>query len=217
MKEEVIKRLKEGIIIPVVRVEKEEEANKVAEVLIEVGVSAIEITMSIKGAERVIENLIKQYKGKIIIGAGTVLSKEEAELVINSGAEFVVSPCFLEEVIDVAKGNNIPVAPGTFTPTEIIKAKRYGADFIKVFPASLAGGAKFIKAVKAVYPDIDLMPTGGVNVGTVIEFLEAGATMLGVGSDIVNKKLVKERRYEEIRERARKIIEKVKEYKERRR
>ncbi len=212
-KQDIFNKLKDSIIVPVVRVENSEDAQKVVDILIEVGIKAAEITMSVKGAEKVIETLRNKYDNNIIVGAGTVLSKEDAKMVIEYGAEFVVSPCFLEEVVAVARENNILVAPGTFTPTEIIKAYKYGSDFIKVFPASYNGGAKFIKSVKAVYPFIDLMPTGGVNPDTVIDFLEAGSTFLGVGSYIVNNKLVKENKFDEIKERALKIVNKVNEYK----
>ncbi len=211
-KEIIIDKLKAGIIIPVIRVSRQKDAEKVAEIMIETGIKAVEITMSVKGAENVINSLRKKYYEKIVIGAGTVLSKEAAKLVIDSGAQFVVSPCFLEEVIDVCNKENIVVAPGTLTPTEIIKAKNYGADFIKIFPASSIGGPDFIKSIKAVYPDIDLMPTGGINAETAIDYLEAGATFLGVGSSIVNNKLINEKNFNEIKKRAEIIVNKVKGY-----
>ena len=205
-KDIIIERLKKSIIVPVVRVSNPDDAFKVSEILIEEGISAVEVTMSISNADRVITELVKKYGEKIVVGAGTVLSRKDAELVAEAGAEFIVSPCFLTEVMDFCKENNIPVAPGTFSPTEIITAYNYGADIVKVFPASSAGGPKYIKSVKSVFPHIDLMPTGGVNAKTIQDYLNAGASLVGVGSDIVNNKLVKENRFDEIRQRTREIV-----------
>ncbi len=208
-KKAVYKELKDTIIIPVVRVESPEDAEKTADVLAEAGIKAIEITMTVSKAEKVIEKLKEKFSD-ILIGAGTVLNKEQAENVIKAGADFVVSPCFLQEVVKYCNEQDILVAPGTATPTEIITAYNYGADFIKVFPASTLGGPKYIKAVKSVYPHIDIMPTGGVNASTAGEFLKAGASFLGVGSEIVNSELVKNNRFQEIKIRAEKILNAIK-------
>ncbi len=205
----IFDKLKEGLLVPVVRVDKEYDAQNVADVLIDVGIKAIEITMSVDNADKVIYKLVKQYGDKIIIGAGTVLSKESAKLVVGSGAQFVVSPCFLEEVVLYCNEQGILTAPGTATPTEIIRAKNTGADFIKIFPAATLGGPKFIKSVKSVFPDIEFMPTGGVNVDTAVDFIESGASVLGVGSSIVNRKLVADGNFGEIKHRAKVLLEKI--------
>ncbi len=209
IKQEVLKKLKEAKLIPVVRVKKESDAEKVAEALIEAGVKAIEITMTVEGAVEVIHTLAIEYRKEIIIGAGTVLSKVDAKRVIDAGAEFVVSPCFLEEVVDTCQTENILVIPGTLTPTEIIKAYKYGADAVKIFPASSAGGPKFIKSIKAVFPFIPLVPTGGVNIETALDYLKAGADMLGVGTDIVTPALVNEGKFNVITEKAKNFINKI--------
>ncbi|MCD6574770.1 bifunctional 2-keto-4-hydroxyglutarate aldolase/2-keto-3-deoxy-6-phosphogluconate aldolase [Candidatus Aerophobetes bacterium] len=213
-KNEVLKDLIEGGIIPVVRVKSPDEALKVAEAIKEGGINTIEITMSIPGAIDVIEKLNKRLKEDILLGAGTVLDAETARLCILSGAKFIVGPCLNLEMLRVCKRYSVIAIPGAMTPTEILTAWEAGADIVKVFPAMSLGGPDYIKAIRAPLPQILLDPTGGVNLNNAREFIEAGAAVISVGSFLVDKKAILQGKYEIITENARRFIEKVKEGRE---
>jgi len=213
-KNEVLKALIEGGIIPVVRVKSPDEALKVADAIKEGGINTIEITMSVPGAIDVIEKLNKRLKEDILLGAGTVLDAETARLCILSGAKFIVGPCLNLEMLRVCKRYSVIAIPGAMTPTEILTAWEAGADIVKVFPAMSLGGPDYIKAVRAPLPQILLDPTGGVNLNNAREFIEAGAAVISVGSFLVDKKAILQGKYEIIMENARRFIEKVKEGRE---
>jgi len=213
-KNEVLKALIEGGIIPVVRVKSPDEALKVADAIKEGGINTIEITMSVPGAIDVIEKLNKRLKEDILLGAGTVLDAETARLCILSGAKFIVGPCLNLEMLRVCKRYSVIAIPGAMTPTEILTAWEAGADIVKVFPAMSLGGPDYIKAIRAPLPQILLDPTGGVNLNNAREFIEAGAAVISVGSFLVDKKAILQGKYEIITENARRFIEKVKEGRE---
>src|SRR5947209_8514299 len=209
-KKSVRDRIVEIGIVPVVRASSEREALIAAEAVSEGGIPIVEITMTVPGAIEVIRELAKSNASKVLIGAGTVLDAETARRCVDAGAEFLVSPALNPETIEFAVKENILIMAGALTPTEIVKAWKAGADFVKVFPCGQVGGAKYIKAIKGPLPQIPLVPTGGVNLNTAAEFLEAGAEALGVGNELVQLEALKSGKREVIVETARKFVEIVK-------
>jgi 2-dehydro-3-deoxyphosphogluconate aldolase/(4S)-4-hydroxy-2-oxoglutarate aldolase len=180
----VLKRIEETGIVAVVRAENPEQALKIAEAVKKGGIQAIEITMTVPGAVEVIKELAKAYPNQeIIIGAGTVLDSETARACILAGAEYVVSPGTDFETIKLCNRYQKVVMPGCMTVTEVLKAMEAGADVIKVFPATLFG-PKIIKAIKGPVPQAPLLPTGGVNLDNVAEWIKAGSLAVGVGGSL---------------------------------
>ncbi len=175
------------------------------------GVTVLEVTMTVPGAVRVIEQLAAAHGDEAVIGAGTVLDPETAHECIEAGAQFIVSPSLNEETIDFCRGRDVAVFPGALTPTEVVRAWMAGADAVKVFPAGAVGGASYLKALKAPLPQIELVPTGGVSLQTAADFIKAGAMALGVGADLIDPQALREGRAEVITERARQFIEIVRE------
>jgi len=207
----VLKRIETVGIIPVVRVESEEEAIAVATVIGEAGIPILEITMTVPGAVKVIEKLSKRYGDEVLVGAGTVLDQEAARACIDAGAQFIVSPALNMQTIELCKQQAIAVFPGALTPTEVVSAWQAGADAVKVFPCSAVGGAKYLRALKAPLPQISLIPTGGVSLSTARDFIAAGALALGVGADLVNTKAIKAGQCESLAATARSYVAAVRE------
>ena len=174
------------------------------------GVPILEITMTVPGAIGVIRAVVESSQGRVLVGAGTVLDPETARACILAGAEFIVSPSLNVKTIELCRRYAVPVIPGALTPTEIVTAWEAGADCVKIFPCSAVGGAKYLTALKGPLPQIDLIPTGGVSLGTAAEFLAAGAFALGVGGDLVDLKALKSGKPEVITENARKYVTVVK-------
>jgi 2-dehydro-3-deoxyphosphogluconate aldolase/(4S)-4-hydroxy-2-oxoglutarate aldolase len=151
------------------------------------GVTVVEVTMTVPGAIDLLKQLRNQYGPKeLLLGSGTVTSADQAQATIDAGAEFVVSPSLHPEVISRTKANKKVSCPGALTPTEAITAWNAGADYVKIFPCSAVGGASYLKSLLAPFPDLKLIPTGGVTLQTAVSFIQAGARALGVGSDLVN-------------------------------
>ncbi|MDQ6653207.1 MAG: bifunctional 4-hydroxy-2-oxoglutarate aldolase/2-dehydro-3-deoxy-phosphogluconate aldolase [Acidobacteriota bacterium] len=207
----VLKRIEEVGIIPVVRVESEEEALAVAKVIGEAGIPILEITMTVPGALKVIEKLSERYGDQVLIGAGTVLDSQAASACINAGAQFIVSPALNLQTIELCKHQSIAVFPGGLTPTEVVSAWQAGADAVKVFPCSAVGGAKYLRALKAPLPQINLIPTGGVSLSTAKDLIAAGAFALGVGADLVNISAIKAGEYDSVASTARSYVAAVRE------
>ena len=181
-KEQIIQGIKDGGLVAVVRAENSEQAIRITEACIEGGVAAIELTFTVPFAHEVIETLAKRYThDEIILGAGTVLDPETARIAMLSGSQFIVSPCFSEELVCFCNRYRCPVMPGVMTVTEAIHAMEAGADILKVFPGELSG-PRFIKAIRGPLPYAQIMPTGGVNVDNAAEWIKAGAVALGAGS-----------------------------------
>ena len=185
-KVDVLKRIEEVGVIPVVRATSSDEAIAVAEAIGEGGIPLLEITLTVPGAVGVIAELSKRYGNDVLVGAGTVLDAEAARACIDAGAQFVVSPALNLQTIEQCRKEDVPVFPGALTPTEVVTAWQAGADAVKVFPCSAVGGAKYLRALKAPLPQIKLVPTGGVSLTTAKDFIAAGAWALGVGADLVN-------------------------------
>ena len=182
---DVIKRIKDIGVIPVVRATSAGEAMRAIDAIRDGGISILEITMTVPGAVELIEKVAKAYGDEVTVGAGTVLDPETAAACISAGAQFVVSPALNLETIACCKRHDIAVMPGALTPTEVVQAWNAGADFVKVFPAGAVGGPSYLKALKAPLPQIELVPTGGVSLKTAADFIKAGAAALGVGADLV--------------------------------
>ena len=170
--------------------------------------------MTVPGAVRVIEEVAGRYGSDVLVGAGTVLDAETARACILAGAQFVVSPALNLETIAMCRRYSVAIMPGALTPTEVVQAWTAGADFVKVFPCDALGGAKYIKSLKAPLPQIELVPTGGVSLKTASDFIKAGASALGVGSDLVDVKALREGQANSITERARQFIAAVREARE---
>ena len=199
-------------LIPIIRVESANVAMKVADAFLDGGIGIIEVTFSVPGATGVVQNLSEKLGDKVLIGTGTVLDSETARRAILAGSEFIVSPIYSKELIEMSRRYAKPCIPGALTPAEILDAYTLGADAVKVFPCGIIGGASYIKAVRAPIPHIPLVPTGGVNLETAGPLLDAGAFALGVGSAITDKKAIKEGHYEIITDNVRKFLEVVKKY-----
>ncbi|HYX27386.1 MAG TPA: bifunctional 4-hydroxy-2-oxoglutarate aldolase/2-dehydro-3-deoxy-phosphogluconate aldolase [Pyrinomonadaceae bacterium] len=209
IKSEVIQRIRDIGVIPVVRASSGEEAIQIVEAIKAGGVSIVEITMTVPGAVEVIEQLVKGFGDETIVGAGTVLDPETAKACIAVGAEFIVSPALNLETIKFCRDQGIAVMPGALTPTEVVTAWNAGADFVKVFPCGAVGGAAYIKSLKAPLPQLELVPTGGVSLQTAASFIEAGAAAIGVGADLVAVNAIRAGQPEKITEAARAYIEAV--------
>ena len=208
-KTDVLQRIRETGLIPVVRAESGELAMRVVYAIKAGGLSVLEVTMTVPGAIRVIEDLAAAFGAEAVIGAGTVLDPETADKCIQAGAQFIVSPALNEDTIAFCRANEVAVFPGALTPTEVVRGWNAGADAVKVFPAGAVGGASYLRALKAPLPQIELIPTGGVSLKTAADFIKAGAMALGVGADLVDTKAIREGRDETITERARQFLEVV--------
>jgi 2-dehydro-3-deoxyphosphogluconate aldolase / (4S)-4-hydroxy-2-oxoglutarate aldolase len=204
--EEVIHKIGEIGIIPVVRAATAAEANHAVEAIFAGGILALEITMTVPNAVSVIREVAQQYKGKVLIGAGTVTNGEDAEHCIKAGAEFLVSPGLAASVLSVARASEIVAIPGALTPTELMHAYEQGAQLVKIFPCGNVGGPKYIKSLRAPFPQAQLIPTGGVNAANAAEFIAAGAFALGVGADLVDAKALREGNLEKITTAAKELV-----------
>ncbi len=192
----------------VIRAQSSEHLMQVADAIKEGGIDVIEVTMTTPDALQVIEETSSKYGDDVLIGVGSVLDAETCRMAILAGAEFVVGPCLDRGMIEMAHRYDKPVLPGAFTPTEIKQAWDWGADMVKVFPASV-GGPSYFKAILGPLPQIRLVPTGGVDINTTPEFLKAGAVALCAGSALVDKKAVAEGRFDVVTETARKFREAI--------
>jgi 2-dehydro-3-deoxyphosphogluconate aldolase/(4S)-4-hydroxy-2-oxoglutarate aldolase len=206
-KSEVIQKIRDIGVIPVVRATTADEAMRAIDAIREGGISVLEITMTVPGAIKLIEEVAKRYENEALVGAGTVLDPETATACVESGARFIVSPALNLETIACCRRLDIAVMPGALTPTEVVQAWNAGADFVKVFPAGAVGGPGYLRSLKAPLPQIELVPTGGVSLKTAADFIRAGAAALGVGADLVDIKAIREGQVALITERAKQFIE----------
>jgi 2-dehydro-3-deoxyphosphogluconate aldolase / (4S)-4-hydroxy-2-oxoglutarate aldolase len=205
----ILARLERGVLVPVVRAPSAELALLAVEAILEGGISTFEITLTVPGAVRVIETLSKRFADRALIGAGTVLTAEEAAACIDAGARFIVSPGFDRPTLELTLARGLPMLPGALTPTEVITAWKAGADVVKIFPCSAMGGAKYLKALKGPLPQVKMLPTGGVNASTAAEYLAAGAAALGIGSELVDATALAAGKTDVITARARELVQAV--------
>ena len=194
----------------VIRLQDPAALRGVVDALAEGGVRALEVTMTVPRAIDLIGELAPTLAGDFLLGAGTVLDPDTARRAVDAGAQFIVSPVFRPEVIAAGHQHNVPVMPGCFTATEILSAWDAGADVIKVFPATSVGPG-YLKDIRGPLPQVKLMPTGGVSIDNVGDWLRAGAVAVGVGSALLDAKAISARRYAPIIENARRIVQNVRE------
>jgi 2-dehydro-3-deoxyphosphogluconate aldolase/(4S)-4-hydroxy-2-oxoglutarate aldolase len=211
-KEETLKRMIASGVVAVIRLDDASQLIRVSEALKAGGVESIEFTMTTPGALDIMSQVAKEFGDAVLLGAGTVLDSETARAAILAGAEFVVGPTLNVDVITVCRRYNKIVVPGTLTPTEILTAWEAGADMIKVFPAG-AMGPGYLKDIRGPLPQVKLMPTGGISLENAADFIKAGAVVIGVGGNLVDKKAIKTGRFDLLAERARQFVEVVREAK----
>jgi len=205
-KQQVRDRIVEIGVVPVVRASSAAEALLAAEAVCTGGIPIVEITMTVPGAVEVIRELQRSALAGVLIGAGTVLDAETARRCVDAGAEFLVSPGLNLPTVEFAAREGKLMLAGALTPTEVMMAWNGGADLVKIFPCGQVGGAKYIKALKGPFPQIPLVPTGGVNLNTAAEFIEAGAAALGIGGELVEARALKSGKPEAIVENARQFL-----------
>ncbi len=203
-KDAVLKDIIDCGVVAVVRAESSDDVINIAQALSKGGIKPIEITMTVPNALDALKELSIKLKDKVIIGAGTVLDSETARLAILSGAEFIVSPVLNPEIIKLCKRYSKIVVSGAYTPTEILSAWECGADIVKVFPATV-GGPGYFKDIRGPLPQVKMMPTGGVNLDSAGDFIKAGAVAVAAGGSLIDKKAVKEGRFEVLTETAKKF------------
>lgn len=190
-----VSTLREVGIIPVIRASRTDAAVAVVEALLDAGLYVAEITMTVPNAIDAIASVTKRFGHQVLVGAGTVTDAETTARAIDAGAEFIVTPCLVPQVIDAARRADVAVLPGALTPTEVFEAFRHGGDMVKVFPAHNVGGAAYIRALRAPFPEIPLVPTGGVTLGNLRDMFDAGAAAVGVGSELISKDALARRDY----------------------
>jgi 2-dehydro-3-deoxyphosphogluconate aldolase / (4S)-4-hydroxy-2-oxoglutarate aldolase len=195
-------------IVPVIRAASAQEARFAAEAIWHGGIRIVEITMTVPGAVEVIKELVRAPD--ILVGAGTVLDAESAKRCADAGAQFLVSPGFDRDTVALARERELLIMAGALTPTEVAAACKAGSDIVKIFPASNVGGPGYIKALKGPFPDVPMIPTGGVNLENAADYIRAGAIALGVGGELIQKEAVATRNRELLERLARQFVEVVK-------
>lgn len=206
---EVVKKIIDSRAVAVIRLKDGSKFIKIAEALFAGGVTSIEFTMTTPNAFKLLEEASEVFKENILLGMGSVLTSQDAQRAIDSGAKYIVSPVYKIEVLQTAHKNNIIAMPGCFSPTEIQTAYEDGADIIKVFPADIVGMAYF-KAIKAPLPHLNLMPTGGVSLTNAGDWLKAGACAVGIGSALLNQKAIDENNFSVLTENAKILMQSIK-------
>ena len=208
-KNAVIQKITECGIIAVLRTDSAQHAVKIADACAEAGITAIEVTFTVPGALRVIRKLISAYnKDEVIIGAGTVLDPETARSAILEGASYIVSPCFNHETVKMCNRYQIACMPGAMTIREVVECMVAGADIVKVFPGELFG-PRIVKAIKGPLPYAKLVPTGGINLDNVADWIKAGSLAVGVGSVLTGA--AEDEDYKRVTQIGKQFIEKIKE------
>jgi 2-dehydro-3-deoxyphosphogluconate aldolase/(4S)-4-hydroxy-2-oxoglutarate aldolase len=208
-RQKTLASIREIGIVPIVRAGSPEAAVRAAEAIFAGGIRALEITMTVPGAIRVLEKVADAFGDRLTLGAGTVLDPETARACMLAGAEFFVTPALKLPTIEICHRYSKVIMPGALTPTEVQTAWEAGADLVKIFPCGNVGGPKYIKALKAPFPQIEMVPTGGVNLDNAADFLRAGAAAIAVGSEMVNSQALAEGRLDVITETARQFLARV--------
>ena len=208
----ILEQLERNGIVAVIRAESNEQALKIVDFAYQGGIRAIEITMTVPGAIDVIKDISSKFSTELLIGAGTILDSETARLAILAGAEFIVSPHLDIEIIKTTNRYQKVIIPGAMTVREVMLSMEHGADVVKIFPSGLFG-PEIIKAIKGPLPQAPLMPTGGINLKNLQEWVKAGVFCVGVGSSLT-KDAIKKGDYAIVKDKAQEFINKYKEIKE---
>lgn len=210
--QETIRRIGEVGIIPVIRAANAEEASQIVEAISNGGIPTVEITMTVPDAIPLLREVVRT-KSDLLAGAGTVLTAQQAELCIAAGARFLVSPGLSAEVMRTAAKHNILAIPGAFTPTEVMAAKELGATVIKIFPCGSGGGPSHIKSLRAPFPDVHFIPTGGVSLKNAEEYFAAGAFALGIGAELADIAALRRNEHHKITDAAKSLADLVRKHK----
>lgn len=208
-REKALCRIRELGVVPIIRVSTPENAFRAVEAVVAGGVSIVEVTMGVPNALRVMEHVVEKFGDSVLLGAGTVLDTETCRAALLAGAEFIVTPALDVKVIETARRYSKACVPGALTPTEIVAAWQAGADMVKVFPCAPVGGPQYLKSLRGPLPQIDFVPTGGVDLETTPEYIRAGAAAVAVGGELVSGKALREGKTEVITANARKFLEAV--------
>lgn len=208
-RENALQKIRSVGLVPIVRTSSAEDASRAAEAILLSKIGVAEITMTVPNAIRVMEGVVEKHGAEVLIGAGTILDSESCRAAILAGAEFIVTPAVNKHVIEMARRYGKPCFAGALTPTEALAAWQAGSDMVKIFPCGPVGGAKYIKALRGPLPQIEFVPTGGVTLQSVPEYIKAGAAAVAVGSELINLKALREGRMDEITETARKFLQAV--------
>jgi 2-dehydro-3-deoxyphosphogluconate aldolase / (4S)-4-hydroxy-2-oxoglutarate aldolase len=209
MREETKQTLEDVGLIPVLRASSVQLGHALVDAMMAGGVTVVEVTMTVPNALTLLRELKQRHGKKLLLGSGTVTDATQAAATIDAGAEFVVSPSLHLDVIAKTRELGRVSIPGALTPTEVIAAWRAGADYVKVFPCSAMGGASYLKSLLAPFPEVKLIPTGGVTLQTAPDFLKAGARALGVGTDLVNATAIAEGKPDLVTNTARAYLEAI--------
>ena len=207
-KQQVLREIIKTGVVAVVRANDPDQAKRIAEACLEGGIKAIEITFTVPGAVKVLEELTKSYsREELVLGAGTILDSETARIAILSGAKYIVSPTFNLSTVRLCNRYGIVCMPGAMTITEVVEILESGADIIKIFPGEMFGPA-FVRAIKSPLPQVNLMPTGGITLDNVSEWIKAGACAVGVGSVLTNSAAIGD--FRTITDISKSFVEKIK-------
>jgi 2-dehydro-3-deoxyphosphogluconate aldolase / (4S)-4-hydroxy-2-oxoglutarate aldolase len=208
-REKTLELIREQGVVPIVRAASPEQALQAVEAIVQGGIRIAEITMTVPKALAVMERVAEAHGERVLLGAGTILDPESCRAALLAGAQFIVTPGLDTKVIEMARRYSKAVIPGALTPTEILAAWQAGADMVKVFPIGPAGGPKYLKALRGPLPNIDFVPTGGVDLETVSAYIKAGAAAVAVGGELVSGRALEEGKPEVIADRARQFMEAV--------
>jgi len=208
--QQVCRTIEDLGLVPVVRAPTASLAVRAVEAVLAGGVTIFEITMTVPDAIGVIKSLVDKFRGRAVVGAGTVLSADDARACIDAGAQFIVSPGLDVATIEAAHARDVPAIPGALTPTEVITAWKAGANMVKIFPCSSVGGAKYLRALRGPLPQVKMLPTGGVTLATVGEYISAGAAALGIGTELVDMAALEAGQDRALSDRARDLAQAVK-------
>ena len=207
--DQVVRRIEEIGIIPVVRAPNVEQARRAVEAISAGGIPIVEITMTVPDAPEVIRQVVREYGDRVLTGAGTVLRSADAKRCLDAGAQFLVSPGFAISVLTTAAASGKLAIPGALTPTELMVAMENDAKLVKVFPCGNLGGPKYLKSLKAPFPGAALIPTGGVNASNAADYFKAGAFALGIGADLVDTTALREGNLAKISKAAEELVDAV--------
>lgn len=195
-------------IIAIVRGVNSDKIVNIARILSRSGIHLMEITCNTPGVDKMIKQVSTESKNKVLLGAGTVITVELAELVIEAGAKYIIAPNLDKEIINYCRKRNIPIVPGVTTPSEILQAMKCGLPMVKLFPAG-ALGTDYLKQIRAPLREVKIIAVGGINLSNALDMLQAGADALGVGGSLVNTRLVEHEEWEEIERRAKELVRMV--------
>jgi 2-dehydro-3-deoxyphosphogluconate aldolase / (4S)-4-hydroxy-2-oxoglutarate aldolase len=207
--DDTIARIKSIGIIPVIRAISADEGRRAVDAILAGGISIVEITMTVPGAPAIVRDVVRDHGTKILVGAGTVISAKQAQMCLDAGVEFLVSPGISLPVMQEAARQHKLAIPGALTPTEVIAARDAGAQLIKLFPCGNLGGPKYLKSLRGPFPDVFFIPTGGVNLSNATDYIHAGAFALGVGGELVDLAALRNNHPEQITTMAKSLVSAV--------